>query len=45
MEARGCPYRTHRVVHDERGDFHLCHYEQGDCECLPVGRPYLIIED
>lgn len=45
MNAENCPYRSSRVLHDERGEFHLCYEHGGDCECIPNGCPHLITEN
>ena len=45
MTQEECPFRSSRVLHDDKGDFHLCNREEGDCECIPRGCPYLIAKN
>ena len=45
MTQEECPFRSSRVLHDDKGEFHLCNREGGDCECIPSGCPYLIAKN
>ena len=45
MTQEECPFRSSRVLHDDKGEFHLCNIEGGDCECIPSGCPYLIAKN
>lgn len=45
MTVEECPFRSSRVLHDDKGEFHLCYREGGDCECIPSGCPYLIAKN
>lgn len=40
--SEDCPYKSIRTLKDKNGEFHLCYREDGDCECIPNGCPYLI---
>lgn len=42
MTAENCPYRSNRVIQDNYG---ICYKDGGECECIPNGCPYLIIEN
>lgn len=39
---KDCPYRSFHTLKDEKGEFHICYKEGGDCECISDGCPYLI---
>ena len=42
INPEDCRYRSIRTLKDEYGEFHLCHRECDDCECISNGCPYLI---